>query len=131
MSDETQRSVPDLLGDLVTQATTLVRQEVQLARAEINEKVSSVGAAIGAMAIGGILLLAALIILLQAAVAALVEYAGLPATIAALIVGVVVAVVGYIALHGAMGRLKSATLVPHRTAAQLGRDAEVIKEQIP
>jgi drug/metabolite transporter (DMT)-like permease len=131
MSQDTQRSVPDLLGDLVAQATTLMRQEVQLARAEISEKVSSVGAAIGAMAVGGILLLAALVILLQAAVAALVEYAGLPATIAALIVGVVVALVGYVALHGAMSRLKSSTLVPHRTATQISRDAEVVKEHIP
>ncbi|MDB5414181.1 MAG: hypothetical protein JWR10_2516 [Rubritepida sp.] len=131
MSQDSQRSVPDLLSDLVTQATTLMRQEVQLARAEIGEKVSSVGAAIGAMAVGGILLLAALIILLQAAVAALVEYGGLRATIAALIVGVVVAVVGYIALHGAMTKLKTASLTPHRTAAQFSRDAEVIKEQIP
>jgi apolipoprotein N-acyltransferase len=131
MSQDTQRSVPDLLGDLIAQATTLMRQEVQLARAEISENVSSVGTAIGAMAVGGILLLAALVILLQAAVAALVEYAGLPATIAALIVGVVVALAGYIALHGAVRRLKSATLVPHRTATQISRDAEVVKEQIP
>ncbi|WP_424813169.1 phage holin family protein [Roseococcus sp. YIM B11640] len=131
MSQDSPRSVPDLLGDLVDQATTLMRQEVQLARAEINEKVSATGAAIGAMAGGGILLLAALVILLQAAVAALVEYAELPATFAALIVGVVVAVVGYVALHGAMSKLKSATLVPQRTAAQFTRDAEVVKEQIP
>jgi hypothetical protein len=45
-------------------------------------------------------------------------------------VGVVVALVGYIALHGAMSRLKSANLVPHRTVAQISRDTEVVKEQI-
>lgn len=131
MSQDTQRSVPDLLGDLVNQGTTLVRQEVQLARAELNEKVSSTGSAIGAMAMGGILLLAALVILLQAAVAALVEYAGLSATVAALIVGVVVGLAGYIALQGAMKRLKNVSLVPHRTVAQVSRDANVVKEQIP
>lgn len=130
MSQDTNRTVPDLLGDLIQQATTLMRQEVQLARAEMSEKVSSASAAIGAMAFGGVLLLAALVILLQAAVAALVEYTDLSATLAALLVGVVVALVGYISLRGAMKRLKSIPPVPHRTAAQVSRDADVVKEQM-
>jgi hypothetical protein len=128
---DTHRSVPDLLGDLIHQATTLVRQEVQLARAEMNEKISSAGAALGTIAVGGVLLVAALVILLQAAVAALVEFAGLSATLSAVIVGVVVALIGYIALRGALNRLKAVNIVPHRTATQISRDADVVKEQIP
>lgn len=130
MSHDTNRSVPDLLGDLIQQATTLMRQEVQLARAEMGEKASSVGRAIGSMAVGGGLLVAALVILLQAAVAALVEHTQLSATVASLIVGAVVALVGTISLRGAMTRLKDITPVPHRTATQISRDADVVKEQI-
>ena len=66
------RSVPDLLGDLVNQTTTLVRKEVQLARAELGEKVSVVGAAGMSLGIGAALLLGALIALIQGAIALLV-----------------------------------------------------------
>jgi apolipoprotein N-acyltransferase len=130
MSQHTDRSIPDLLGDLVDQTSTLVRKEVQLARAEIGEKVSVVGAASASLAIGGVLLLGALIILLQAAVAFLVEFVHLSATVSALIVAVVVAVIGYLVLRGGLNRLKASNLTPDRTVTQLSRDAEVAKEQV-
>ncbi|WP_424138331.1 phage holin family protein [Roseomonas chloroacetimidivorans] len=130
MSQHTDRSIPDLLGDLVDQTSTLVRKEVQLARAEIGEKVSVVGAASASLAIGGVLLLGALVILLQAAVAFLVEFVHLSATVSALIVAVVVAVIGYLVLRGGLNRLKASNLTPDRTVTQLSRDAEVAKEQV-
>lgn len=130
MSHSNDRSIPDLLGDLVDQTSTLVRKEVQLARAEIGEKVTIAGAAAGAIAVGAFLLLASLIVLLQAAVAALVEYAGLSATVSALIVAVVVALIGYIVLRGGLSRLKASNLTPDRTVTQLSRDAGVVKEQV-
>ena len=130
MSHSNDRSIPDLLGDLVDQTSTLVRKEVQLARAEIGEKVTIAGAAAGAIAVGAFLLLASLIVLLQAAVAALVEYAGFSATVAALIVAVVVALIGYIVLRGGLSRLKASNLTPDRTVTQLSRDAGVVKEQV-
>ncbi|MBB5695295.1 phage holin family protein [Muricoccus pecuniae] len=130
MSHSNDRSIPDLLGDLVDQTSTLVRKEVQLARAEIGEKVTIAGAAAGAIAVGAFLLLASLIVLLQAAVAALVEYAGLSATVSALIVAVAVALIGYIVLRGGLSRLKASNLTPDRTVTQLSRDAGVVKEQV-
>lgn len=130
MSQHTDRSIPDLLGDLVDQTSTLVRKEVQLARAEFSEKLATMGAAAASLAVGGVLLLAALIVLLQAVVAALVEYAHLSATVSALIVAVVVALIGYSVLRGGLSRLKASNLTPDRTVAQLSRDAEVAKEQV-
>jgi len=130
MSQDINRSVPDLLGDLVNQTSTLVRKEVQLVRAEVNDKVSLIGAAGMGLATGAFLLLAALIVLLQAAVAALIEYTGLSATVSALIVAGVVALFGYITLRSALSKLKNASLTPHRTVAQLSQDAAVIKEQV-
>jgi apolipoprotein N-acyltransferase len=130
VSQSTDRSIPDLLGDLVDQTSTLVRKEVQLARAEFSEKLSAIGVASGSLAIGGVLLLAALIILLQAIVAFLVEYAHLSATVSALIVAVVVAVIGYGVLRGGLNRLKASNLTPDRTVAQLSQDARVVKEQV-
>jgi hypothetical protein len=123
------RSLKDLLADLTESITTLFRKEIQLARAETSEKITQVGVAIGAIAGGGILALAALIILLQALVIGLTEV-GVPAGWAALIVGVVVAIIAYVLIHKGTNDLKGANLAPNRTVDSLRRDAQVVKEQV-
>jgi hypothetical protein len=122
------RSLKDLVTDLTESITTLFRKEIQLARAETSEKVTQVAVAIGAIAGGAILALAALIVLLQALVIAITE-AGVPAGWASLIVGVVVAVVAYILIHKGTSDLKAGNLAPSRTMGSLKRDAQVVKEQ--
>ncbi len=123
------RSLKDLLADLTESITTLFRQEIQLARAETSEKISQVGVAIGAIAGGAILALAALIVLLQALVIGIAE-AGVPPGWASLIVGVVVAVIAYVLIHKGTSDLKASNLAPDRTMSSLKRDAQVVKEQV-
>ena len=106
MMQTEDRSLKDLLGDLTGNITTLFRKEIQLARAETSEKISQVGYAIGSIAGGGILALAALIVLLQALVIGITE-AGVPAGWAALIVGVVVAAIAYGLIHKGTSDLKA------------------------
>jgi hypothetical protein len=122
------RSLKDLLADLTESITTLFRQEIQLARAETSEKITQVGVALGAIAAGAILALAALIVLLQALVIGITE-AGVPPGWAALIVGVVVAVIAYVLIHKGTSDLKASNLTPDRTVSSLKRDAQVVKEQ--
>jgi hypothetical protein len=122
------RSLKDLLADLTESVTTLFRQEIQLARAETSEKITQVGVALGAIAAGAILALAALIVLLQALVIGITE-AGVPPGWAALIVGVVVAVIAYVLIHKGTSDLKASNLTPDRTVSSLKRDAQVVKEQ--
>lgn len=128
MSDR-NRSLPELFGNLVDQLSTLFRKEVQLARAEVGEKMGQATGSVAYLAIGGVLLLAALIILLEALVA-FVAYLGVPVPWARLIVGVAVALVGYGLLRSGMSGLKTSNLVPNRTVEQLSRDAAVAKEQM-
>ena len=128
MSD-TNRSLPELFGNLVTQLSTLFRKEVQLARSEVGEKVGQATESIAYLAVGGVLLLAALIILLEALVAFL-AYLGVPVPWARLIVGVVLALIGYGLVRSGMSGLKASNLVPNRTVEQLSRDAAVAKEQV-
>lgn len=129
MSSNNQASVADLFGNVVTELTTLVRKEVQLARAELGEKVGQAAGAAASLAIGGVLLLAALIILLQALVVLLVRL-GVPPGWAEVVVAAVVGLIGYLLLRGGLNRLKASNLVPNRTAEQLSRDAAVVKEQV-
>lgn len=128
MMQADDRSMKDLLSDLSNSITTLLRQEIQLARAETSEKVTQVGVALGALVGGAILALAALIVLLQALVIGLAE-AGLPAGWASLIVGVVVAGIAYAMVHKGTSDLKASHLAPTRTVDSIKRDAQVVKEQ--
>jgi uncharacterized membrane protein len=84
--------------------------------------------AVGAIAGGAILALAALIVLLQALVIAIAE-AGVPPALAALIVGVIVAAISYFMIHKGTNDLKASSLAPARTMESLRRDAQLAKEQ--
>jgi Putative Actinobacterial Holin-X, holin superfamily III len=123
-----ERSLKDLLVDLSNSITTLFRKEIQLVRAETSEKVTQVGVALGSIAGGAILALAALIVLLQALVIGIAE-AGVPAGWASLIVGIIVAVIAYILIHKGTSDLKASNLAPSRTVDSLKRDAQIAKEQ--
>ncbi len=124
-----QRSTPGLIADLMSQATGLFNSEIQLARAELSEKVTQGVAGLG-LAIGGaVLLIGAVNVLLAAAVAALIE-AGIPAPWSSLIVAAVVGLIGWLLVSIGLGRLKASRLAPGRTAGQLKRDAAMVKEKV-
>jgi hypothetical protein len=128
MMQADDRSLKDLITDLSNSITTLFRQEIQLVRAETSEKVTQVGVALGSIAGGAILAMAALIVLLQALVIGIAA-AGVPAGWASLIVGVIVAVIAYALIHKGTSDLKASNLAPSRTLDSLKRDAQVAKEQ--
>jgi NADH:ubiquinone oxidoreductase subunit 6 (subunit J) len=123
------RSIPDILSDLLSQFTTLVSKEGQLARTEMSEKIGQVAAGLVLVVIGAVLLMPALVVLLQAAVAAL-EQAGVAPPWAALIVGGVVLLIGLILLMVGISRLKAKNLLPQKTINQLQEDASVAKRQV-
>jgi uncharacterized membrane protein len=122
------RSVPELLADLARSVPALVRQESQLLRSELSDKVTQIEVGLGSMVAGAILLFAALLILLQAIVIALTEFVG--AGWAALIVGVAAGVIGAVLLKKGSDQMKASNLVPERTTHQLKQDAELAKEQV-
>ena len=122
------RSLKDLFGDLTHSVTNLFRKEIELARAETSEKISQAGVAAGSIAAGGILALAALMVLLQALVIALTEL-GLAPGLASLIVGGVVAYIAFALFYKGINDLKGSSLAPTRTVESLRQDAHMVKEQ--
>lgn len=122
------RSIADLIGDLGGNVSTLMRKEIQLARAETSEKVSQAMVAVGAILGGAVLAIAALIVLLQALIIGLTN-AGIPAGWSALIVGAVVAGIAYALVQKGTNDLKAGNLVPGRTVDSLKQDAQTLKEQ--
>jgi hypothetical protein len=126
MEHSDDRSLKDLFADLTQNVTTLFRKEIELARAEISEKIGQTGTAVGLIAAGAILALAALLVLLQALAIALAEL-GLAPALAALIVGGIVAIIAFALLYKGMKDLKVSSLTPTRTVEALRRDADVVK----
>jgi uncharacterized membrane protein YqgA involved in biofilm formation len=125
-----QRSVPEIISDLFGQLTTLLRKEAQLARAEMSENIASVGRGLGLTIAGAVLLIPALVILLQAGVAALIDAYHLASYWSALIVGGGVLIIGVILLLAGISRLKLENIMPDRTVHQLQRDAVVAKQKV-
>jgi hypothetical protein len=126
---ERSRSLIGLFSDLFRETSTLVHEEAELAKAEISEKVSQLGSGVAAIAAGGAILFAGFIVLLFAAVNALAMF--LPpehaAWLAPLIVGLLVMIVGYIALSKGRKEMKAESLKPSRTMDSLRRDTELVK----
>jgi xanthine/uracil permease len=124
-----ERSLGDLFSDLSRETTTLVRQEVQLAKAELSQSATEAARGIGMLVAGGAVAYAGLLFVLLAIVFGLIE-AGWDAWLSALVVGVVVVAIGAILVLRARESLKPANLAPRRTVETLKEDQEWVKEQI-
>ena len=124
-----ERSLGDLFSDLSRETTTLVRQEVQLAKAELTQSATEAARGIGMLAAGGAVAYAGLLFLLLAIVFGLIE-AGWDAWLSALVVGLVVVAIGAVLVLRARESLKPANLAPQKTVETLKEDAAWAKEQI-
>lgn len=123
------RSIPDIFSDLFAQLTSLLQKEAQLARAEMSENIGKAASGLGLVIGGAVLLIPALVILLNAAVAAITERGHLAPYWSALIVGGAVFIIGLILLAFGSSRLRPANMIPTRTVQQIQRDASVAKRQ--
>lgn len=122
------RSLGELFASLSKDTTTLVRQEIELAKTEVSEKVSEVGKNVVSLVIGGAIAYAALILILAAVAVGLAQI--MEPWLAVLIVGVVVAIIGLILVQKGMSALKNINLVPEKTIATLKEDKEWAQQQI-
>ena len=124
-----ERTIGQLFGDLSRQLSTLIHQEIALARAEVASRIGSAGRGAAMVGLGGALGYAALLTFLAAVTLFLVD-AGLAPWVAALVVALVTAAVGgAIALYG-RDQLARTDLTPRRTIETLRDDAEWAKEQV-
>jgi drug/metabolite transporter (DMT)-like permease len=105
---------------------------VALARAEMSEKVTQVGNGLASLIIGGFVLFAGLLKLLDAAIYGIGELMPPEQSpwLAALIVGVIVTVIGIVMFQKGRSNLKPRHLTPQRTVESLHRDKEFAKEQV-
>jgi uncharacterized membrane protein YqjE len=122
------RSIPDLLKQLSQQTTTLVRQELELAKAEMAQKGKRAGLGAGMFGGAGAAALLGLGALSAAAIAAL--DAALPLWLSALIVAVIwLVVAGVLAMTGKTKVQQATPPVPEQAQRSVKEDVEWAKTQ--
>jgi len=122
------RSLGELFAELTRQTSTLIRQEVALAKTEMTDKASKAGRDVGSLAVGGAIAYAGFLAIIAAVILLLAE--AIPNWLSALIVGLVVAAVGYFLIQRGLKSLKEEGMAPERTIETLRDDAEWAKQQV-
>ncbi|HXE58453.1 MAG TPA: phage holin family protein [Gemmatimonadales bacterium] len=125
-----ERPLGELLGDLSRDMTLLLRQEVQLAKTEIGEKVGRATRDLVSLAVGGMVAWAGVLALVTALIIGLADLAAIDAWLSALIVGAILAIVGLLMVRGGVADLKRVDPTPRRTAESLQEDVRWAKEQL-
>ena len=120
-----QTSVGELIGNISNDLSTLFRQEVELAKAELKQEASKAGKAagmLGAAGYAGHLTLVLLSFALVFALGNVMDYGW-----AALIVGAIWGIVAAILFVNGRKKLKTVDPVPHRTVDTIKEDAQWLK----
>lgn len=127
-ADTSETSLGTLFTQLTEDFSTLIRKEVELARVETMEKVSTVARSTVSMIAGGVIAYAGLIILLLAAAFGLANV--IPLWISSLIIGIVTLIVGGLMIMAGRSALADLTVVPEKTVTTVKRDAKMIQEKL-
>jgi len=122
------RSLGELFGDLSRQLSQLVRQEVQLAKTEMTQKVSGVGKDVGKMAAGGFVAYAGFLAILAGIIVLVSSW--IPLWLSALIVGLIVVAIGYFVLQSGMNGMKERDVAPKQTIRSIQETTEWAKGQL-
>lgn len=132
-SDPTTQStsIPGLLRELRDDAGTLLKQQVTLAKVELKENVSRLGGHVAKIAVGGVVTLigaTVLLIGLGQLLGVLLEAAGMSEDTAQwlgpVIIGLIVAVIGWSLLSKAKKALARENIAPRQTIETLKADQQ-------
>ena len=120
--------VTDLVRDAVDQFTKLIRNELAIARVELAQKTSEAATGAGLMFGGALLLVPAIVLLLMALAAWLVEV-GLSASVSNLIAGVIGLLISGVLAWVGKAKLSPEHLKPKHTIREVERDLAAVKER--
>jgi uncharacterized membrane protein YqjE len=125
---QTQRTVSDVLQDIVGNVQQIIRSEFHLAKVEMKEKADSAAQPAGLLASGTVLAMYGAGFVFLAAVYGLSMV--IPQWAAALCVGVFLAVVGAVLVASGRKKLKSINPAPDKTVQTLKENVQWAKGQI-
>ena len=122
------RSITALLSDLASETVLLVRQELALFKAELQEKFGRIGQGATALGAGVFIALSGWGVLLAAAVLGLATV--LPAWLAALIIAILALAIGVVLIFVGKSRFDVDSLMPRRTLRSLREDEAWLRERL-
>ncbi len=122
-----EQSLGELFGEFTAEMRTLVRDEVDLAKAEMTGKLTQVKRDIAYLAVGGLIAYAGLLGLVAFFIIVIAD--AMPLWASALIVSIVAGGIGYFFVQRGISDLKSRTLVPQQTVETLKEDRQWLKDQ--
>ncbi len=125
---ENETSAVGLIRQLAHEVPALLTKELALAKAEVKTTLETAKAGAMAVGMGAIVMLAGLIFVLLAAVYALAMT--MQPWLAALIVGAVAMVVGFIMVQSGKKRFEVSSLTPERTVNSLQKDKDAIQRKV-
>lgn len=129
MTSQSERLIPELVGDAISQLAKLIGSELALARAEVSEKAAQASRGAALIGLGAVLMIPALVVLLFAAAAALIR-SGFSEPVAHLLVGGSAAAAAGALVAIGIGRLSGEALEPSVTLNQLQRDKAAAKGMV-
>jgi hypothetical protein len=130
-----ERSLGELVRELTAETRSLLRKEIELAKAETAEKISFLGGRAGELALGGVIVLIGGLVLMAAAVTGLTALLDLfmstelAAFVAPLLLGGGLAFVGWGKVQAALARIRSEGLAPRLTTRTLKENKTWLEEK--
>ncbi|WP_439409796.1 phage holin family protein [Bradyrhizobium sp. DASA03076] len=121
--------ISGLVGDAMAQVAKLFQNELDLAKAELAEKVQRLGGAVGLFAGGAVLVIPAVVMALFALSSALIS-AGWSPTFAYLSAAIVAAAISGALFAVGVKRLDPRNLTPQETIRQLEKDKDTVKGMV-
>jgi len=123
-------SIGELLGGLANDVQQLIRGEIALGRAELDQKIQRLIRSAVWLLGGALLGFAGLVLLLEGGAALLAIVASIPAWAAALIVGAVIILIGVVLAWSGLAAMSLKQLEPERTVSNLQKDVQLMKEHV-
>lgn len=130
-------NIPELFRQLRDDSSTLLREELNLAKTEINENVSKAARNAGYLAAGGLVAYAGLVTILIGVGFLIRQFfvdqgmqQGISTFLGLLITGIIVGIIGGVLISKAMHAFKNETLAPERTARSLREDKQWAQNKI-
>lgn len=125
--EKDDRSIGELIAELSRETTTLVRQELQLAKVEMSQKASRAGKNVGFLVVGGVVAYTGLLAIIAAVIIVLGNVIAL--WLSALVIGAVIAAVGLVLVIKGVNTLRQEDPTPQETIETLKEDREWLRDQ--
>jgi hypothetical protein len=122
-----ERSISQLVGDSLAELSKLVQNEIDLARAELSDKVAITGGAVKLIAAGAVLLIPGIVLILFSIASELIQL-GWSAPLAYLCSGGAAVVIAGVLAWAGMSRLSASALKPSATINEIRRDTVMATE---